>query len=104
MTKLNMTGKTVSMSIPNWVSDIKKNYPAYIKKIDDVKIVNINNVRFLQNNNKARKHTINQNVKNSILESFERDGWLETEEPAVLIKTIPDASVAVISTQKDYEG
>ena len=92
----NIISGSVSSKIPNWVSDIKTNYPNYIKNISDVEIVHINDVEFESLKNLARHHAqINQTVKNQIRDDIDENGFRETEEPIVLIRNKQTASVSI---------
>ena len=64
---MNVTRNVGSFTIPNWVLNLEKNYPTYIKKVNDVTLVHIDDIDFNNQKNLARDKGINQNVKNLLV-------------------------------------
>ena len=95
---------SISSQIPNWVSNIEKNYSTCIKKINDVVIVHIDEVRLGDQSNKARKQsTLNQSIKNQLRDDFDENGWREDQEPAIIFLN-KDTAKSSLSTPKKYDA
>ena len=95
---------SISSQIPNWVSKIEKNYSTCIKKINDVVIVHIDEVRLGDQSNKARKQsTLNQSIKNQLRDDFDENDWREDQEPAIIFLN-KDVSNSSLSTPKKYDA
>lgn len=95
---------SVSSQIPNWVSNIETNYSTYIKTIDNVVIVHIDDVHLGDQSNKARSQsTLNQSIKNQLRDDFDENGWREDQEPAIIFLN-KDTAKSSLSTPKKYDA
>lgn len=95
---------SVCSQIPNWVSKIKVNYSTYIKKINDVIIVHIDEVQVSEGANKARKQaTLNESIKNQLRDDFDENDWRENQEPAIIFLN-KDIHASSLSTPTKYSG
>ena len=95
---------SVSSQIPNWVFNIETNYSTYIKTIDNVVIVHIDEVHLGDQSNKARSQsTLNQSIKNQLRDDFDENGWREDQEPAIIFIN-KDTVKSSLSTPKKYDA